>query len=88
MTADQSMRTMAISTATPMSCVASASGENRTLSNIWLRVGPCYIRGRTACFACHETDLRAGAPLYDELVRQRRAAAQRGCPWAAHAAPT
>jgi molybdopterin-synthase adenylyltransferase len=40
-----------------------------------LRVGPCYMPGRTACFACHETHLRAGAPLYDELVRRRLAAA-------------
>lgn len=38
-----------------------------------LRVGPFYIPGRTACFACHERHLRAASPLYDELVEHRRA---------------
>jgi bacteriocin biosynthesis cyclodehydratase domain-containing protein len=37
-----------------------------------LRVGPCYVPGRTACFACHERRLRAASPLYDELVAHRR----------------
>ena len=38
-----------------------------------LRVGPFYVPGRTACFACHERWLRAASPLYDELVEHRRA---------------
>jgi bacteriocin biosynthesis cyclodehydratase domain-containing protein len=37
-----------------------------------LRVGPFYIPGRTACFACHERQLRASSPHYDALVRHRR----------------
>jgi bacteriocin biosynthesis cyclodehydratase domain-containing protein len=36
------------------------------------RVGPMYVPGRTGCFACQETTYRAGHPLYDELVEQRR----------------
>jgi bacteriocin biosynthesis cyclodehydratase domain-containing protein len=38
-----------------------------------LKVGPTYVPGRSACFACHERQLRSGAPLYDELVAHRRA---------------
>jgi bacteriocin biosynthesis cyclodehydratase domain-containing protein len=38
-----------------------------------LRIGPFYIPGRTACFACHERRLRADSPLYDELVAHRSA---------------
>jgi bacteriocin biosynthesis cyclodehydratase domain-containing protein len=36
------------------------------------RVGPMYVPGDTGCFACQETTYRAGHPLYDELVEQRR----------------
>ena len=36
------------------------------------RVGPMYVPGRTGCFACQETTYRAGHPLYDQLVEQRR----------------
>jgi bacteriocin biosynthesis cyclodehydratase domain-containing protein len=36
------------------------------------RVGPMYVPGRTGCFACQETTYRAGHPLYDELIEQRR----------------
>jgi bacteriocin biosynthesis cyclodehydratase domain-containing protein len=36
------------------------------------RVGPLYVPGLTGCFACQETTYRAGHPLYDELVEQRR----------------
>jgi molybdopterin-synthase adenylyltransferase len=38
-----------------------------------LRIGPFYVPGRTACFACHERRLRSESPLYDELVAHRRA---------------
>jgi molybdopterin-synthase adenylyltransferase len=37
-----------------------------------LRVGPLYVPGRTACFACHERRLRASSVHYDELVRHRQ----------------
>lgn len=37
-----------------------------------LRVGPFYVPGRTACFACHEQQLRASSPHYDALVRHRQ----------------
>jgi bacteriocin biosynthesis cyclodehydratase domain-containing protein len=37
-----------------------------------LRVGPAYIPGRTACFACHERALRRASPLYDQVVAMRR----------------
>ena len=36
-----------------------------------LKVGPTYVPGRGACFACSEHHLRADYPLYDELVEQR-----------------
>jgi bacteriocin biosynthesis cyclodehydratase domain-containing protein len=36
------------------------------------RVGPLYVPGATGCFECQETSYRAGYPLYDELVEQRR----------------
>jgi hypothetical protein len=29
-----------------------------------VKIGPMYVPGRTACFACEETELRAQAPLY------------------------
>jgi bacteriocin biosynthesis cyclodehydratase domain-containing protein len=38
-----------------------------------LKVGPAYVPGRSACFACHERQLRSGSPFYDELVARRRA---------------
>jgi bacteriocin biosynthesis cyclodehydratase domain-containing protein len=37
-----------------------------------LRVGPFYVPGRTACFECHERQLRRASALYDELVRHRQ----------------
>jgi bacteriocin biosynthesis cyclodehydratase domain-containing protein len=37
-----------------------------------LKVGPTYIPGRGACFACHEHQLRRDFPLYEELAEQRR----------------
>jgi molybdopterin/thiamine biosynthesis adenylyltransferase len=37
-----------------------------------LKVGPTYIPGRGACFACHERELRRDFPLYEELAEQRR----------------
>jgi bacteriocin biosynthesis cyclodehydratase domain-containing protein len=40
-----------------------------------LKIGPTYVPGRSACFACHEHALRSEFPLYDELVRHRRAEA-------------
>lgn len=42
-----------------------------------LKIGPTYVPGRSACFACHERMLRREFPLYEELTRSR----------AAHAAP-
>lgn len=36
------------------------------------RVGPMYVPGETGCLSCQETRYRAGHPLYDELVEQRR----------------
>jgi len=33
-----------------------------------VRVGPLYVPGRTACFACHETALRAQSLAYDRYV--------------------
>jgi molybdopterin-synthase adenylyltransferase len=42
-----------------------------------IRVGPLYIPGRTACFACHETALRADAPAYDAYVAHVQATPSR-----------
>ena len=42
-----------------------------------LRVGPLYIPGRTACFACHETALRAQSLAYDSYVEHARASPSR-----------
>jgi molybdopterin-synthase adenylyltransferase len=41
-----------------------------------VKIGPMYVPGRTACFACEETQMRAEAPLYDDVValRQRTSA--------------
>jgi bacteriocin biosynthesis cyclodehydratase domain-containing protein len=36
------------------------------------RVGPMYVPGETGCLSCQEAEYRAGHPLYDELVEQRR----------------
>jgi bacteriocin biosynthesis cyclodehydratase domain-containing protein len=36
-----------------------------------LRVGPFYLPGRGACFACHEDAVRRDFPLYDELAQRR-----------------
>jgi bacteriocin biosynthesis cyclodehydratase domain-containing protein len=37
-----------------------------------MKVGPLYAPGRSACFACEETQLRAEAPLYDAVVAMRQ----------------
>jgi bacteriocin biosynthesis cyclodehydratase domain-containing protein len=37
-----------------------------------LKIGPTYVPGRTACFACEETQMRAEAPLYDDVVAMRQ----------------
>ena len=37
-----------------------------------MKIGPTYVPGRTACFACEETQMRAAAPLYDDVVAMRR----------------
>jgi bacteriocin biosynthesis cyclodehydratase domain-containing protein len=42
-----------------------------------MKIGPMYVPGRSACFACEETQMRAAAPLYDDVVamRQQRSSA-------------
>ena len=37
-----------------------------------MKIGPTYVPGRTACFACEETQMRTAAPLYDEVVAMRQ----------------
>lgn len=37
-----------------------------------VRIGPTYLRGRTACLECQERAARRDHPLYDELVALRR----------------
>jgi bacteriocin biosynthesis cyclodehydratase domain-containing protein len=37
-----------------------------------LKIGPTYVPGRGACFACHETQLRRSFPLYAQLAEHRR----------------
>lgn len=37
------------------------------------RVGPFFVPGRTACYACQEAALRRAYPLFDLAVEQRRA---------------
>jgi bacteriocin biosynthesis cyclodehydratase domain-containing protein len=37
-----------------------------------LKIGPTYVPGRGACFACHETQVRRSFPLYDQLAEHRR----------------
>jgi bacteriocin biosynthesis cyclodehydratase domain-containing protein len=37
-----------------------------------VRVGPTYVPGRTACFACHARQLRQESPLYDAYVAHAR----------------
>ncbi|WP_445147647.1 TOMM precursor leader peptide-binding protein [Baekduia sp. Peel2402] len=37
-----------------------------------MKIGPMFVPGRTACFACEETQMRADSPFYDELVAMRR----------------
>ncbi len=37
-----------------------------------LKIGPTYVPGRSACFACQELGSRSHFPLYDELTRFRR----------------
>jgi molybdopterin-synthase adenylyltransferase len=36
-----------------------------------LKIGPTYVPGRGACFACHETQLRRSFPLYRQLAEHR-----------------
>jgi len=36
-----------------------------------LKVGPTFVPGVTACFACHDTALARDFPLYPELARRR-----------------
>ena len=36
-----------------------------------VKVGPTFVPGATACFACQETALARDFPLYPELARQR-----------------
>jgi bacteriocin biosynthesis cyclodehydratase domain-containing protein len=43
-----------------------------------LRIGPLYVPGRTACFACHETTLRRTSADYDGYVRHLRSTRPRG----------
>lgn len=38
-----------------------------------LKIGPTYVPGSTACFACHERRMRAEYPLYDEIAALRTA---------------
>jgi bacteriocin biosynthesis cyclodehydratase domain-containing protein len=38
----------------------------------WLRVGPLYVPGETACLECQERAGRREHPLYDELADLRR----------------
>jgi bacteriocin biosynthesis cyclodehydratase domain-containing protein len=38
-----------------------------------LRIGPTYVPGEGACFACHERELADAYPLYPELAEHRRA---------------
>jgi len=42
-----------------------------------LRVGPLYVPGRTACFACHETAQRAASIAYDRYVEHMRTSPSR-----------
>jgi molybdopterin-synthase adenylyltransferase len=42
-----------------------------------VRVGPLYVPGTTACFACHETALRAQSLAYDRYVEHVRASPSR-----------
>jgi bacteriocin biosynthesis cyclodehydratase domain-containing protein len=37
-----------------------------------LKLGPTYVPGRGACFACHEAQLRRSFPLYHQLAEHRR----------------
>jgi bacteriocin biosynthesis cyclodehydratase domain-containing protein len=37
-----------------------------------LKIGPTYVPGRGACFACHETQVRRSFPLYGQLAEHRR----------------
>jgi bacteriocin biosynthesis cyclodehydratase domain-containing protein len=37
-----------------------------------LKLGPTYVPGRGACFACHEARLRRSFPLYHQLAEYRR----------------
>jgi bacteriocin biosynthesis cyclodehydratase domain-containing protein len=37
-----------------------------------LKIGPTYVPGRSACFACHERTMREHHPLFAELAEHRR----------------
>jgi bacteriocin biosynthesis cyclodehydratase domain-containing protein len=41
-----------------------------------MKIGPVYVPGRTACFACQETQMRGEAPMYDQVVQMRRRVAE------------
>lgn len=43
-----------------------------------VKLGPLYVPGTTACFACHEQALRAENPSYDEYVEHVQATSHRG----------
>ncbi len=43
-----------------------------------VKIGPVYWPGRTACFACHETELRRSSADYDGYVRHVQTAPPRG----------
>ena len=42
-----------------------------------VKIGPIYWPGRTACFACHEEQLRRASPHYDDYVEHAQTATQR-----------
>jgi molybdopterin/thiamine biosynthesis adenylyltransferase len=52
----------------------ATGGQNPPL----LRVGPFYLAGRSACFACHEQRLRHDSADYDAYVARLRTALARG----------
>jgi molybdopterin-synthase adenylyltransferase len=37
-----------------------------------MKIGPMFVPGRTACFACEETQMRTASPFYDDVVALRR----------------
>jgi bacteriocin biosynthesis cyclodehydratase domain-containing protein len=43
-----------------------------------VKIGPTYVPGRTACFACHERALRRASPAYDAYVDRIQSTPARG----------